>query len=279
MKDIILNIEGVTKYFSHKIKVKNGQEDIEHHTILDNLNLSIEKGKITALIGGNGTGKTTLFNVISGLIPINQGKIHYFNGNQTELIRMSPYKISRLGIGRLFQDAHIFPELSIIDNMIMSDSNRMGELPFSSIFLYLKVIKNERSKLEKAENILYTLFDGDELLINRFIFHKNDLAKSLSYGQQRLLGLARLLMADNKLILLDEPTSGVNQVINNRIAQILFKIVKERGTTIFLIEHNMSFIAEVSDICAFLNKGKIEFLASPSELLNNELVQKSYLGI
>jgi branched-chain amino acid transport system ATP-binding protein len=279
MNTSILNIKGLTKSYSRKIKVDDGHEDIERNTVLDNLDLKIERGKITALIGGNGVGKTTLFNIISGLIPSNSGEIIYYNGKETKITGKSAYHISRLGIGRLFQDAHIFPELSIIDNMLMADFCRFGEQPFTSLLFYSKVKKKDEKRIEKAFEVLNSIFEDDKSLRDRFIYHKNDPAKTLSFGQQRLLGIARLLMGNYHLILLDEPASGVNPTIIETIAKIIMKMVKDQNNAIFLIEHNMPFMARVTDVCAFLNKGKIEFLAPPQEVLKNEYVTKSYLGV
>jgi len=278
MKDVILHIRGVTKTYAQSIKVKGGHDGIENHTVLNKLDFSVEKNKVTALIGGNGSGKTTLFNIISGLTKGNEGYIEFVNGKTSILSEMAPYKIARLGIGRLFQDVHIFPELSIIENMLLADNVRLGEQPLSPFFLYSKVKAKEKVRLEKAEKIFCSLFQEDKGLLDRFTIKKNESAKSLSYGQQRILGLTMLLMADNKLLMLDEPASGVNPSLNEQIALIINKMVVEQGLTIFLIEHNMRFMAEVSDICAFLNKGRIEFIGTPKEVLENEQVKLSYLG-
>jgi len=279
MNDAILNIAGITKSFARNIKKGNGENGTEKHTVLDNFSMSVEKGKITSLIGGNGSGKTTLFNIIAGLLTANYGNIHFINGKVISITGLAPHRIARLGIGRLFQDAHVFPELSILDNMLLADNNRFGEQPFYSLIFQHKIKNKEKNRIERTEQVFAELFKDDKTLLDRFSSNLFEPAKNLSYGQQRLLAIARLFMAENnKLFLLDEPTSGVNPAINKRIASIIKSVVVDKGLSIFLIEHNMRFMAEVSDICAFINKGKVEYSGTPDEVLNNEQVKKSYLG-
>jgi branched-chain amino acid transport system ATP-binding protein len=279
MSDIILNIESITKTFARKIKSGNGHDGTEINTVLDDFCLSVERGKVTALIGGNGSGKTTLFNIITGLIPANSGNIQFMNGEINSLNNKAPQKIARLGIGRLFQDAHIFPELSIIDNMLLADHSMYGEDPLISIFFHSKIKIMEKSRMEKAENIFSELFGDDKILQDRFLLNLLEPARNLSYGQQRLLALSRLFMShNNKLLLLDEPASGVSPTVLDRMTYIIHKVV-ENGTTVFLIEHNMRFMAEATDVCAFIHSGKVELLGKPADVLCAKLVKNQYLGI
>jgi ABC-type branched-subunit amino acid transport system ATPase component len=279
MSDIILNIKGITKTFARKIKSGNGHDGIEINTVLDNFCLSVEKGKVTALIGGNGSGKTTLFNIITGLLPANSGNIQFINGKINSLNKKAPDKIARLGIGRLFQEAHIFPELSILDNMLLADNSMYGEDPLISVFAHSKIKMVEKTRMEKAEKIFGELFGDDKILQDRFLLNLLEPARNLSYGQQRLLALSRLFMSqNNKLLLLDEPASGVSPAVLDRMTFIIRKVV-EKGTTIFLIEHNMRFMAETSDTCAFIHSGKVELLGNPADVLRAELVKNQYLGI
>lgn len=280
MRNIILNIEGITKTFAHSIKSVDGKNGTEIHAVLDDFSLSVEKGKVTALVGFNGSGKTTLFNIIAGLLPANSGNIQLVNGTVNSLTDLAPHRIARLGIGRLFQDAHIFLDLSILENMLLADNSRFGEQPFFSLILNRKIKIKDKARVERAEQIFSELFKDEKVLLDRFTSNLFEPAKNLSYGQQRLLALARLFMAENnKLLLLDEPTSGVNPVLIDLIASIIRKTVYEKGISVFMIEHNMQFMADVSDLCAFINKGKIEFSGTPTEVLNNEQVKKSYLGL
>lgn len=275
MNDYILEIEDVRKSFVRNIINVRGEEEDERFYIIDDLDIMIPRGKITALIGGNGAGKTTLFNAISGFTKIDLGQIIYKDKQPVVINNLPPYKITRLGIGRLFQDDHIFPELSVLDNMLLADSDSYDEHPFISLFKASESQKKEKNKIEKAQNIFINLF-GDE----NFLWEKrDDPAKSLSYGQQRLLGLARLFMENYKLVLLDEPTAGVNPKIVNQIINTILKMVKEGGLTVFLVEHNMEVVLKLADYCNFMSHGKIAVFGTPEDVIGNDEVRKTYMGI
>ncbi len=266
MATIILDIQNISKSFYSKTTGNN--------YVLKDLNLAIETNKVTALIGGNGTGKTTLFNIISQLVEpdkTNSPKI-LFKGK--DILKYDASQLASLGIGRLFQDAHIFSNLSILENMCVADESTFGESPFDSILFPKKNRKTEQNRIEKALQILTDLFSNE----SKFVQQHNMLAGNLSYGQQRLLGLARLLMGDYQLILLDEPTAGVHVKLNDKIAEIIM-LLKEQGKTIFLIEHNMNFINKVANHVAFIDNHTIFTQGTPKEVLNDDLVQQHYLGI
>ncbi len=274
--EIIINIDSVKKSFVRNIINVRGESEDERNYIIDDFNLSVLKGKTTALIGGNGTGKTTLFNIISGFLKADEGKITFNSDDKIIYINcLSPYKISRLGIGRMFQDNHIFQNMTVLENMLIADSNSFGEIPFVSIFFCRKNSKSEKLRIEKAENIFYELFGED----NPFWKMRDNKAKDLSYGQQRLLGLARLLMGDYKLLLLDEPTSGVNPGVVKKIKEIIKYFVKQKGLTILLIEHNMNFVLEAADFCHFMSSGKNTVSGTPADIIGNPEVRKTYLGM
>ena len=267
----ILDIKSISKTFS-KGKKKNG--DTRQFNLIDELDLSIERGKITSLIGGNGTGKTTLFNMISGFLEADQGEITFLNGNKFQLNGMPSHKREQLGIGRLFQDNHIFPDLTVFENMIIAHEDDFGEFPLEILFRTKKSKTLEEQRKEKAKQTFEMLFGSK----NVFWEKREHLAKNMSYGQQRLLGLARLFMANYKLVLLDEPTAGVNPKLLDTISEIIKRMVIENDMSVFLIEHNMHFVKQISDICAFINKGKIEIIGTPDEVIANKKVQDSYLG-
>jgi len=266
----ILEIKSISKTFT-KGKVKG---NIEHNTLINNFDLLVERGKITTLIGGNGTGKTTLFNLISGFLETDKGDIFFNTDKKYKLTKMPPHKRENLGIGRLFQDNHIFPELTVLENLLIAHENDFGELPFDVLFRAKKSKQIEKDRKEKANQTLQMLF-GKE---NVFLDKKNQFAKNMSYGQQRLLGLARLFMANYKLVLLDEPTAGVNPKLNDKIAEIIKRMVSKKNITVLLIEHNMRFVKQITDTCGFFNNGKIEVLGTPEEVIANKNVRKSYLG-
>jgi len=276
MNDMILEIQSVKKSFVRNIINVRGEEENERFFIIDGLDLMIPRGKITALIGGNGAGKTTLFNVISGLMRIDSGNIIYQKENEpVSIIGWQPYKITKLGIGRMFQDDHIFPDLSVLENMMLADSDDYGEQPFISIFKAKKNIEIEHMRIEKARKIFIELFGED----NPFWIKRNDPAKSLSFGQQRLLGLARLFMGSYELVLLDEPTAGVNPQVINQVINIVRRMVNEKKLTVFLVEHNMEVVVKLADYCSFMSHGKITAFGTPEDVIGNDEVRKTYLGI
>jgi branched-chain amino acid transport system ATP-binding protein len=137
--DSILNIDSISKSFVRNIVNVRGKDEDERLYLLDDIDLLVPKGKVTALIGGNGTGKTTLFNIISGFFKADEGKISFKpNGALIEITNINAYKIARLGIGRMFQDNHTFENMTVIENMLIADDNFFGERPFESIIYYKK---------------------------------------------------------------------------------------------------------------------------------------------
>lgn len=276
MHENILHIEDIKLAYVRNILNKRGEQQDERFYIIDDLDLMVPRGKITALIGGNGAGKTTLFNIISGFVHPESGKIIYHgNSKPAKIIGKKPYKITRLGIGRMFQDNHIFPEMSVLENMLIADSNDFGETPFISLFLNGRNEWAENKRKKEAEDIFIDLFGKD----NPFWEKRHQPANLLSYGQQRLLGLARLFMGEYNLVLLDEPTAGVNPKIIRQAMEIIRRMVEEKGMTIFLIEHNMKVVLDVADFCSFMSHGKITAFGTPEDVIGNDKVRKTYLGI
>ena len=243
----------------------------ETFDLLRGVNLTVEEGKITALVGGNGTGKTTLFNIISGFEKDYTGDV-LFEGNNFN--RISAHRISLMGIGRLFQDGQLLPGLTLMENLKMASDNETGEMPFSSLIRPKKWKEAERAKEEQAKNILKRIFGED----CKYLQMLNDDASAFSYGEQRLLSLARLLMGGDRLLLLDEPTSGVNPVYIDTIEKIIREMTTE-GLTVLLIEHNMHFVRKVADTCAYLDDGVIAKIGPTAEVLDDKNVRNSYLGL
>lgn len=276
MNNVILEINSIKMSFVRNIINIRGEQEDERFYIIDDLDLFVPKGKITALIGGNGAGKTTLFNIISRFVEADSGDILFkTNGNTTNLLQQKPFKIAELGIGRLFQDDHILSNLSVLDNMLLADSDSFGETPFISLLKSQKDKAAEQIRIEKANQIFIDLFGEN----NAFWQKRKDPAKSLSYGQQRLLGLARLFMGNNKLVLLDEPTAGVNPQVIQQVMSIIHRLVKENGVTVFLIEHNMKVVLELADFCSFMSHGKITAFGTPEDVIGNDDVRRTYLGV
>ena len=239
---MILELKNIRLNFS------NARKEVFH--LLRGVNLGIEEGKVTALVGGNGTGKTTLFNIVSG-----------FQGDYTGEV--------------LFQGRQLMGDLTLMENMLIASDDHTGENPFAAIFQSKKVKHQEEQKRLRAIAILQELFGED----CKYISMLHDKASTLSYGEQRLIAIARLLMADNRLLLLDEPTSGVNPVYIDTIAEVIRKIVREKGVTVLLIEHNMHFVRAIADQCAYLDDGVIEKVGATAEVLDDKEVRNSYLGL
>ncbi len=276
MNSTILQIDSVTKSFVKNIVNISGKADSERSLIIDDLDLLVPNGKITALIGGNGAGKTTLFNIISGFTACDSGQIFYnLEGVSCNIISKPPHLIARLGIGRMFQDNHIFQNMTVLENMLVADSNFFGELPYTPLIKFRKnsVIENER--VEKAQKIFVDLFGSK----NPFWEMRDQQASILSFGQQRLLGLARLLMGNYNLLLLDEPTAGVNPKVIEQSMEIIRTFVSEKGLTVFLIEHNMKVVLDIADFCCFMSQGRMRAFGTPEDVIGDSDVRKTYLGI
>ena len=250
--------------------------------ILDRLSLGVPRGKITALVGGNGSGKTTLFNIISGFQKPDSGEVWFHAGapnSATPPVRIdgcSPAIIPRLGIGRLFQNRQLFPTLTLLENFTIAADDFTGEFPFSRLAAPVSLRRAETAKESRARDILVELFGPD----NKYLAMLHEPGGAFSHGELRLLSLARLLMPGGaRLLLLDEPTSGVNPVLCDTIAEILPRLVRDHGLSVLLIEHNMPFVRRVADCCAYLSKGKIAALGTPGDILGSSEVRASYLGL
>lgn len=243
----------------------------ETFELLRGVNLDVEKGKITALVGGNGTGKTTLFNIISGFEKNFTGNV-LFEGNN--LNKKSAHQISLMGIGRLFQNGQLVGGLTLLENMKLASNDSTGEMPFSSLIFSKKWKEAETRKGYQAREIITRIFGKD----NKYLDMLNDDASTFSYGEQRILSLCSLLMGRNRLLLLDEPTSGVYPRYFAAIAQIILEMKKVHGLSVLLIEHNMGFVRKVADVCAYLNEGRIAKVDFPDEVLDDKNVRNSYFG-
>lgn len=274
METDILTIQALTKSFSRKIMNSDGGEDDEQYWIIKDLFLNVPRGKVIALIGGNGAGKTTLFNIISGFVKPDSGSIIFKgSGNEHELLHLKPHIIAQKGIGRMFQDNHIFGEMSVLDNMLIANSLNSGENPVSALLFKKRLKRDEIKRTEKTSRVFDTLFGKG----NPFWEKRSVPAGTLSYGQQRLLGLARLFMREYQLLLLDEPSSGVNPEVIEQI-KILIRRFTEQNKTVLLIEHNLNVVQDIADFCCYMDQGRITLMGTPADVIGNEDVRKSYVG-
>ena len=242
----ILEVKNVSKFFGG---VKANVD----------VTMSVEQGSIVGLIGPNGSGKTTLFNSIVGTHPIDSGSIK-FNG--TEVSQLPVPVVAKLGLLRTFQQTRIYGKLNCIDNMLIS--NKTDKEGLLSVFSKIPPELNE-----KAENLLN--FVG--------LYQKRKLrAGDLSFGQQKLLELAMALMNEPKMLLLDEPTAGINPTLINGIIDRLIKVNKEFNITLLVIEHNMRVIMSLAQNIFCLAHGELLANGTPEEIKNDKRVIDAYLG-
>ena len=249
----MLELQDVTKSFGGLVAV-------------DKVSLTFSKGKITGLIGPNGAGKTTIFNLISGFLKPDSGSI-ILDGRRID--GLPPWEIANLGIGRLFQDVRAFGKLTVLENVLLAKNPQPGESPLTSLFKRKKVLELEKENLKEARRWLKFVGLWDQ---------RNTLAENLSYGQQKLLTIARLLNGRFEVLLLDEPTAGVHPKMVRSILEVIRRLTEE-GKAVIVTEHNMGVIAEISDWVYFLSEGKLVSSGPPQEVLEDPEVRRSYIGI
>jgi len=246
MAQKVIEVSGVSKSFGGVVANKD-------------ISLEVEDGKITGLIGPNGSGKTTLFNSIVGYHPIDEGSIK-FEGQEISKLRVQ--EIARLGLLRTFQQTRIYSEMNCVQNMLISIPHRRHGF----MDMFGRYGKEDR---EKAERLLE--FVG--LYSKRFLP-----SGDLSFGQQKLLEFAMALMNEPKVLLLDEPTAGINPTLINGLIDRLKRANTEFGITLLVIEHNMRVIMNMADKVYCLAHGEMLASGSPDEVQNNQRVIDAYLG-
>jgi branched-chain amino acid transport system ATP-binding protein len=242
----LIEVSGVTKAFGGIVAN-------------DDVSISVPEGHITGLIGPNGSGKTTLFNSIVGYHPIDSGSIK-FDGE--EITKKLVPQIARLGLLRTFQQTRIYGKMDCVANMLVSTPHRNESL--RSMFRRVPA-----ETTEKAEQLLE--FVG--------LYQKRRLVSGeLSFGQQKLLEFAMALMNEPRVLLLDEPTAGINPTLINGLIDRLKRAASELGITLFVIEHNMPVIMGLAEHIYCLANGKVLAHGTPAEIQNDERVLEAYLG-
>ena len=234
------------------------------NTAVDVAHLEIPRGKITALIGPNGAGKTTLFNLLTGFDKPNTGS---WNFAGRDLAGVAPHKVARLGMVRTFQLTKALSLLTVIDNMKLGSKDNPGERILAAFFSPLWKAK-EAQITERATELL-TRFKLDAKAA--------DFAGSLSGGQRKLLEMARALMSDPKLVMLDEPMAGVNPALTQSLLEHI-KGLKASGTTVLFVEHDMHMVRHISDWVVVMAEGKIVAEGEPDVVMKNPAVIDAYLG-
>jgi ABC-type branched-subunit amino acid transport system ATPase component len=298
----------MTKQHSpHILTVKRLSKRFGRAEVLTNVKLSLGLGEIYAIIGPNGAGKTTLFNLITGVIDKDQGDVIYYkNGNggmvsgkevnndprQIEKIDITGWKtheIARFGIGRTFQGNRVFSNMTAVENVMVAKQLVEIENPIYIMKLAHKKLLNKlknRNGLatnDKEEKNLENFLRKEAEYWLEFVGLREKMAnkaEELSYGQQKLLSIARLLMADSRLLLFDEPTAGVNPKYSARIAEIFQKIVENGDKTILFIEHDMKFIQKLGCKCLYLEDGKCPWPFFELEvIMRNADIRRKFMGM
>jgi len=232
---------------------------------VNKVSIKVQEGIIHGIIGPNGAGKTTLFNILTGNLLGDSGEV-YFKGKK--ITHISPEKVVRLGIARTFQNIKLFKYMTVLDNVKIGFHTQTKTRFWDAIFHTLNYKRDEKLIVEKGLEVL------KRVGLSNLAY---DYALNLPYGSQRKLEIARALAANPCLLLLDEPTAGMNPVETNQIIEFIKKLNKE-GLTILVIEHNMKVIMNVCNEITVLNQGKIICEDTPKEVQSNKNVIEAYLG-
>ena len=250
-KDPIIVADNIHKAFGGLVAV-----DVEH--------VEIPRHRITALIGPNGAGKSTLFNLLTGFDQPDSGEWS-FDG--LSLVGRSPHTLPALGLVRTFQLTKVLGPLTVMDNMKLAARNQTGEKIFASLFPWLWK-KQDKDLEDKAAEILarFKLFEK-----------KDDYAASLSGGQRKLLEMARALMVEPQLVMLDEPMAGVNPALTESLLHHISDL-KELGMTVLFVEHDMAMVRQIADWVIVMAEGKLVAEGEPDVVLKNPAVVDAYLG-
>lgn len=247
------------------LQFKNISKHFGGLQVLQDVNFEVPTGGIFGLIGPNGAGKTTVFNLLTGLLRPTSGSIT-FNGES--LVGVSPHRITERGIARTFQNIRIFKEMSLLDNVIVGMHKHVH---YGVASMLLNLPSCRKAEQEARDHAM-------ELLSWVSLDHKADMeADSLSYGEQRRLEFARALATKPKLLLLDEPVAGMNPSEKTELMEEIINI-RNRGFSIFMIEHDMRFVMGLCDRIAVLNFGRIIAEGTPDQIKNNPEVIEAYLG-
>lgn len=230
---------------------------------LDRVDIAVERGELVSLIGPNGAGKSTLINVITGLLEATDGEVTYAG---TDLVGLEPFEITQLGVGRSFQTASIFPELTVRENVeVASFVTEHGS--FSINFF------RRRDSYDGVRDRTATILETIELEEEADIP-----ATELSYGDKRRLEVAIGLATEPDLMFMDEPTAGMSPHETNMTVSLIRDLIEEWGMTIFLVEHDMDVVFGVSDRVFILHQGVVIARGSPEEIRDDPAVREAYLG-
>lgn len=249
----------------HLIEVNGVSKRFGGLKAVSDLTFRLGRGEIKGIIGPNGAGKTTVFNLISGILRIDSGEI-LFRG--IPLHRLRPHQIAYLGISRTFQNLQLFDNMTVIENVMVGLHTKTRSEIFHALFKLPGSREEERLIFKRAYETLQLVNMESRAL---------EMVSGLPYGEQKLVEVARSLVSDPELIMLDEPVSGLNAREIERLADLIRK-VNEQGKTILIVEHNMRFVMNICDGVLVLNYGELIAEGDPSQIVENPDVISAYLG-
>jgi branched-chain amino acid transport system ATP-binding protein len=234
--------------------------------ILDDVSLNVYKGVLFALIGPNGAGKTSLLNCISGIYGPTRGHI-LFNGK--DLAQLTSHEVAQIGVARTFQLTELFKHMNVLQNLLAGRHIKMTSGLLSNGFFWGRTSREEVEHREKVEEIIEFLELGK---------YRKTQSASLPYGTQKIVGLGRALAMEPQILLLDEPSAGMNRQEKEDIARFILRIKHEMKMTIIWVEHDMQLVGDLADQVVVLNFGTKIAEGKPDDVLNDPMVVQSYLG-
>ncbi len=248
------------------LKVEGLEKRFGGITALTDYDVEIRRGELVGLIGPNGAGKTTVFNLLSGVLNPTGGHIYF---NNKDITRLRPDQNTALGIARTFQNIRLFKELSVLDNIKVAFHMRLGKGIWKTLF-HTSTYRRAEIKMQQRSHEIMELFGLTSV--------KDIPAKNLPYGIQRRVEIARAMATLPKLLLLDEPSAGLNPSETEDLIKILQTIHRKNDLTIFLVEHDMKLIMAVCQIIQVIDRGRMLTMGTPDEVRHDRRVIEAYLG-